>query len=256
MKGQMRTFLAASVAAILAVGSASESQASASCGLNERHARSEVALLEASVEARVVAIGRVDVVSKSRGVGVLGYLVMPSSSDRFQVGDYAAVIDWSRRPNKQILEVRKLTGSYVPGASEVFLRAKVKSKDTSRAKLRVGGAEVDYSQHVLDLARSQVSSGTTLAVRGVQPSPGGVILGTCVSVIDGSMGTGRPDGSMGTGRPDGSMGTGKLNGSMGTGRPDGSMGTGRPDGSMGTGKPSGSMGTGRPDGSMGTGRAT
>jgi hypothetical protein len=245
MKGQTRTFLAASVAAILAVGGASESQASATCGLNGRQVRSEIALIEASVEARVVAVGRVDVVSKSRGVGVLGFVVMPSSNDQFQIGDYAAVIDWSRQPNKQILEVRKLTARYVPGASEVFLRAEVKSKDTSRAKLRVGNAEVDYSLHILDLDHGQVASGATLAVRGVQPSPGGVILGSCISA---------PNGSMGTGRPDGSMGTGKPNGSMGTGRPDGSMGTGKLNGSMGTGRPDGSMGTGRPDGSMGTGR--
>jgi hypothetical protein len=254
MKSQVQSFLAAGAAVLVAVSNPGVSQAGTACDWKSREVRAEVASLEANLGARVVAVGRVDSVSSSDGVSVLGLGVRPSVGDRFQVGDYAAVVDWSDKSDQQILEVRSLDTRYVPGVSEVFVRSLLKAHDASHAKLRIGEVDVDYSLQVLTIADRQLSSKTTLAVRGIQPSPGGVILSRCVSVIDGSMGTGRAEGSMGTGRTDGSMGTGRTDGSMGTVRTDGSMGTGRAEGSMGTGRAEGSMGTGRAEGSMGTGR--
>jgi hypothetical protein len=252
MKGHALSLVATGVVTALALGLSTNAIASGSCSFNDRAVKREIAALEAVVGQRIVAVGRVDSVSQSRGVSVLGFVVRPSAGDAFQVGDYAAVIDWSRRIDKQILEVRPLAARYVPGASEVYLKAKLKSS-LFDAQTRVGLASVDLSRQILAI-ESRASSGATLAVRGIQPNPGGVILSSCAYALNGSMGTGRTEGSMGTGRVEGSMGTGRLNGSMGTGRTDGSMGTGRTEGSMGTGRVEGSMGTGRLNGSMGTGR--
>jgi hypothetical protein len=252
MKGHARSLVTMGVVTALALGVSTNAVAAGACSFKDRAVKREIAALEAIVGQRIVAIGRVDSVSQSRGVSVLGFVVRPSASDDFQVGDYAAVIDWSRRINKQVLEVRPLSSRYVPGASEVYLKARLKSSLLD-AQARVGSASVDLSRQILAIS-ARASSGSTLAIRGIQPNPGGVILSNCASALNGSMGTGRIDGSMGTGRLSGSMGTGRIDGSMGTGRTEGSMGTGRIDGSMGTGRLSGSMGTGRTDGSMGTGR--
>ena len=262
MKGNAHSLIAAGVATVIAVCVSSNASASGVCAFKDFQLKREIASLEASVGQRVIAIGRVDSVSQARGVGVLGFVVRPSASDVFQIGDYAAVVDWSRGVDKQILEIRPLAARYVPGASEVFLKSKLKTS-FSNGQVRLGAVNVDVSRQIRSLENQKVSAGATIAVRGIQPNPGGVVLGGCISAVDGSMGigrlngsmgTGRTDGSMGTGRTDGSMGTGWLNGSMGTGRTDGSMGTGRLNGSMGTGKTDGSMGTGRTEGSMGTGR--
>ncbi|MGE0190384.1 MAG: hypothetical protein AB7Q04_14025, partial [Steroidobacteraceae bacterium] len=205
--------------------------------------------------------------SKEFGIDVLGYRTQPTFGDEFQIGDYAAVIDWSPRgAQERILEVRRLASQYVPGSSEVFVKAALASTDLLRGHLRLGPVVIDYSTSLSALSGVPTSRGSMLAVRGTQPGPNGVILGSCISASleeliaarrarsDGSLGTGRPDGSLGTGRPDGSLGTGRPDGSLGTGKPDGSLGTGKPDGSLGTGRADGSLGTGRPDGSLGTGR--
>ena len=254
MKGKICEFLATSVATILAMSSSVVAQADATCGLEQRQLQIGIQLLEAKIGAPVVAVGRVDSISSNRGVAVLGFVARPSADDQVEVGDYVAVLDWSAHTGKRSLEVRPLPFRYVPGVSHVFLKATAKANDPSLAIARVGSVLVDYSRQILEVGSANVERGAIVSVSGVQPNPGGVILGSCISVLNGSMGTGRVDGSMGTGRTDGSMGTGKLNGSMGTGRVDGSMGTGRTDGSMGTGRVDGSMGTGRTDGSMGTGK--
>src|SRR5688572_21971856 len=253
MKGHASSLVAASVAAAIAVCAPGSAAASGNCAFKDGQLKREIAFLEATTGQHVIAVGRVDHVSQSRGVGVLGFVVRPSAGDVFQIGDYAAVIDWSRRVDNQVLEVRPLVTRYVPGASEVFLQARLK-RSIFDAQVRIGGVNVDVSRHVLALEGQRVAPGSVMAVSGIQPDPGGVVLGGCVAAINGSMGTGRTEGSMGTGRTEGSMGTGRLGGSMGTGRTEGSMGTGRMGGSMGTGRIEGSMGTGRLSGSMGTGR--
>ena len=218
MKGGLQGFLATSIAALLAMSSSVVAQAGDSCGVQQRQLQMEIKLLEAQTGAPVVAVGRVDSVSSERGVRVLGFMVRPSAGDQFQVGDYAAVLDWSFGAGKQSLEVRPLAARYVPGASQVFLQARAKSNDVSQARIRVGNSFVDYSRQILAVSGANVVRGDIVAVSGTQPTPGGVILGSCFSKLSGSMGTGRTDGSMGTGRTDGSMGTGRTDGSMGTGR--------------------------------------
>jgi len=229
-------------------------------------APSEVDVALASFGARLVAVGRVDSVSSTGVVDVLGYSVQSTAGESFQVGDYAAVIDWSRRGSRnRTFEVRALATRYVPGVSEVYLRSRVAVADQARGRVTLGTVVVDYTTTSMVVRQSGGLRNSLVAVRGIQPSPRGTILGSCVAAvvdtavrarggrIDGSLGTGSPDGSLGTGSPDGSLGTGSPDGSLGTGSPDGSLGTGSPDGSLGTGSPDGSLGTGSPDGSLGTG---
>ena len=150
----------------------------------------------------------------------LGLRIVPSAGDNFQVGDYAVVVDWSRRVDRErVLEIRPLSSRYVPGVSEVFLKSKWSTNDALRGQAKAGGVSIDYSSFALSIARKPTTPESTFVVRGTQPQPNGVLLSRCVSILrDGSLGTGRTDGSLGTGRTDGSLGTGRTDGSLGTGR--------------------------------------
>ena len=252
------TGAATAAAALLLLSLSGEAVSAGSCLTAARDGvfRGEVSRALASFGARVIAVGRVDSVSRDQGVEVLGLHVIPSSLDSFQVGDYAIVVDWTRRGSRErVMEVRALSGRYVPGASEVFLKTRVTGNDVLRAQARLGLVNVDYTSLALAIGHRLSSPGSVAAVRGTQPQPRGAVLSRCLVVsTEGSLGTGRLDGSLGTGRTDGSLGTGRADGSLGTGRLSGSLGTGRTDGSLGTGKTDGSLGTGRTDGSLGTGR--
>jgi hypothetical protein len=250
----VRAICLGSIAALGYANSAGATSAQNSCvGLSaDLGSRNEVNIALAVFGSRLVAVGRVDIASPEFGVEVLGFQAQPSAGDLFQVGDYAAVIDWSARgANARILEIRALASQYVPGVSEVYLKSTIADIDSLRGQIRLGRIVVDQSAAVLLSDNSVGDLDALLAVRGSQPAPQGVILGNCLSV---EAIHSRPEGSLGTGQPEGSLGTGRPDGSLGTGRPDGSLGTGRPDGSLGTGQPEGSLGTGRPDGSLGTGQ--
>ena len=235
-------------AVVLLLSASGEAAARGSCTIANSNAatRTDVDAALASFGPRVLAVGRVDAVSRVAGVKVLGIRIVPSAGENFQVGDYAVVVDWSRRTDRErVLEIRPLSSRYIPGVSEVFLKSKWSTNDVLRGQAKAGGVSIDYTRFALSIARKPTTPESTFVVRGTQPQPSGVLLSSCVSVLrDGSMGTGRVDGSMGTGRMDGSLGTGRTDGSLGTGKTDGSLGTGRLDGSLGTGRTEGSLGTG------------
>ena len=219
---------------------ASDAQAQGACG--SRHvdlsSRSEVGRAYAEFGSRLLAVGRVDSVSARRGVEILGRFAQPAAGESYQVGDYAAVVDWSTKDSKaKVPEVRPIASRYVPGASKVYLKAAVQIADVSRGQLRAGAVGVDSSAALLANDSASSLLGQMISVSGTQPEPRGVVLGNCVSLarnLAHSRDRNRPDGSLGTGSPDGSLGTGRPDGSLGTGKPDVSLGTGKPDGSLGS----------------------
>ncbi|MGH8251846.1 MAG: hypothetical protein ACREVI_14340, partial [Steroidobacteraceae bacterium] len=237
MTTSLQSIATAGVAATLLMVTSIEANAQTGCVSPKLNggARSDVGRALSTFGSNLVALGRVDRVSAANGIDVLGYRVQPAVDDRFQVGDYAAVIDWSRRGvRERVLEVRSVPARYVPGASEVFLKSAVSKNSVLLGRMQLSNVVVDYSSSKFATVDRPAVKGTIVVIRGTQPSPNGLVLSNCIA-SDGSMGTGRADGSMGTGRTNGSMGTGRADGSMGTGRTNGSMGTGRTNGSMGTG---------------------
>ena len=193
------------------VPAVAQSQSACSTIQADERSRIEVERALAEFGSRIVAIGRVDSVTSRHGVEILGLIAHPIDGESFQVGDYGAIVDWSRQgAADHVFEVRPIAYRYVAGTSEVLLRASVASLDTSRGRFRVGDVDVDYTASNVGLAGSGPTEGTVLLIRGTQPGQRGVVLGSCVTAAkDGSLGTGRPDGSLGTGRPDGSLGTGR-----------------------------------------------
>ena len=116
-------------------------QVACSSGRVELASRSAVGRAFAEFGSRLLAVGRIDSVSAKRGVEILGRFVQPTAGESYQVGDYAAVVDWSMKGSKErILEVRPIWSRYVPGASEVYLRSAVQAADMSRGQLRAGKA--------------------------------------------------------------------------------------------------------------------
>ena len=149
---------ASAAATLLLVSISSEAIARGSClAQTKTTSRSEVSSALAAFGGRLVAVGRVDAVSRQNGVDVLGVRVMPSAYDNFQVGDYAVVVDWSKKGSAdRVLEVRPISSRYVPGASEVFLRSKVSGSDALRAHVRFGAIRVDYSNAAVSIEQTRV----------------------------------------------------------------------------------------------------
>ena len=208
----------------------------------------------------LVLVGRIDAISSSGQLSVLGQSIDGFGSPGLAPGDYVAVLgrlaeDGTIDPQAVLL----VDESYVAGATRIFIRTDSSFNYSSTGETRVGGQAIDITPLLANVPLTQGKYGPTQAfgIIGTQPTIGGVVLAESIaglSGIDGSLGTGKTDGSLGTGKTDGSLGTGKTDGSLGTGKTDGSLGTGKTDGSLGTGKTDGSLGTGKTDGSLGTGK--
>jgi hypothetical protein len=207
----------------------------------------------------LVLVGRIDAVSNSGQLSVLGQSIDGFGSPGLAAGDYVAVLgrlaeDGTIDPQAVLL----VDEPYVAGATRIFVRTGSSFELSSTGETRVGGQVIDITPLLANVSLTQAKFGPaqTLGIIGIQPTIGGVVVAEGISgqsSVDGSLGTGKTDGSLGTGKTDGSLGTGKTDGSLGTGKTDGSLGTGKTDGSLGTGKTDGSLGTGKTDGSLGTG---
>jgi hypothetical protein len=253
----------------------------ASSGTNERLALpstaavaklSDVLAIERAANGRLLAIGRLDGISKSDFVAfVLGqkFVMLAGSTvskfvERAEAGQAVALFGEIANGQYFVDSAIVLPGNYVQGATKVYLRAQMTSVHRNIGTLSAGGLELDVASTSNQSAALNSRTGGLATVIGSQP----VVLGKVLverfarvksilrSDTDASVGTGRPDASVGTGRPDASVGTGSPNASVGTGRPDASVGTGSPNASVGTGRPDASVGTGSPNASVGTGSAS
>lgn len=224
----------------------------------------EIAAIERAANGRLLAIGRVDRISKTdSAVSVLGQnfvLLASPGNAKFlsgtQVGRPVALFGELSAGRYLVDAAMNLDGQYVQGASKVYLRGAIDAVDRKLGLFTFGAVVLDTSAFATRNVVDRFTKGATAAVTGTQPVIGGRILVEVIrkASFDASVGTGRADASVGTGRTDASLGTGRQDASLGTGRTDASLGTGRVDASVGTGRTDASVGTGKPDASLGTGR--
>ncbi len=230
----------------------------------------DVLNLESAANGKLLAIGRLDRVSRSEfAVSVLGQdFVLIGGKANFNFFEQAevgrAVALFGEHVNNHFLvdAAVVLDGAYVQGASKVYLRGPVASLNRGNGVIAIGALELDASAFIYDSSAAQLRAGNVAAIVGTQPAITGRVLVEIITrvrlaapiQVDASVGTGSPEASVSTGRPDASVGTGRPEASVGTGRPDASVGTGRPESSVGTGSPEASVGTGRPEASVGTGK--
>ena len=263
-----RILLVVGTAVALTNGSLALSASSTTAAVSRT---ADVLSLERAANGKLLAIGRLDRVSLSEfAVSVLGQefaLIAGKTNFKFveqaEVGRAVALFGEHVNNRYLVDAALVLDGTYVQGASKVYLRGPVTALNRNIGAISMGALELDASAFVYEMGAERLRAGNVAAVVGTQPSISGRVLvegfssvrATSPIYVDASLGTGRPDASVGTGRPDASVGTGRTTeASVGTGRPEASVGTGRPDASVGTGKPQASVGTGRPEASVGTGR--
>ena len=237
----------------------------------------DVLEIEHASNGRLLAIGRLDRISRSSfSVSMLGqnFVLLGGAANyrfiaRAQVGQPVALFGDLNGKNFLVDAAMSLDGQYVQGASKVYLRGPIGSRNQELGVISIGSAVLDTSSFASRAGIDGLGKGSIAVAIGIQPSVGGKVLveslrksnrairldaSVGTGRVNASVGTGRPDASVGTGRPDASVGTGRPDASLGTGRVNASVGTGRPDASVGTGRPDASVGTGRPDASLGTGR--
>jgi len=240
---------------------------------------SDVLAIEQAANGKLLAIGRLDSISRTDFIAsvlgqkfiLLGDRAVLEFVKGAEVGQAVSLFGELVGDQYFVDSAVVLPGSYVPGASRVYLRAHLASGRNNVGAFSVGAIELDVSTSSEQSLGSAVGAGSVTTAIGSQPAIAGKILverfsrvssvlrrGVEASVgtgrSDASLGTGKSDASLGTGRSDASLGTGKSDASLGTGRSDASLGTGKTDASLGTGRSAASVGTGRPDASLGTGK--
>jgi hypothetical protein len=225
----------------------------------------DVRAIELAAHGRLLAIGRIDGVSRSKyTLSVLGqrFVILAGRGNdafmaRARIGQPVALFGEVSSGRYFVDAAMRLDGQYVQGASKVYLQGRISATDTRVGSFTVGSTQLDTSALASRLSADRFGKGTLAVAVGTQPQLGGRVIVESIrkaGVLDASVGTGRPEASVGTGRPDASLGTGRLDASVGTGRSDASLGTGRLDASVGTGRSDASLGTGRVNASLGTGR--
>jgi hypothetical protein len=219
----------------------------------------------------VVAIGPLELV-QAASVTVLGRSYRVDDTVGLVAGEKAAV-HGSLQPDGSVTDAwAEPLGAYSAGADPVFETGVVTGVNETFGRLSIGDSKIDYTAALSELGSTAPAVGEMVAVTGIQPALGGVILGTTTNAgtpevqmalagtavrggiaVAGITGTGRATaGITGTGRATaGITGTGRATaGITGTGRATaGITGTGRAT--------AGITGTGRATaGITGTGRAT
>ena len=228
---QTNTFALAAAAAVVLVvaGSAYGARPPLSQEGAAVASASDVVTIERAANGRLLAVGRLDSVSRSRfAVSVLGqkfYLMAGSGNRQFiaqaRIGQPVALFGDLNAGKYFVDAVLPLEGQYIQGASKVYLRGSIRSVDRNIGVLSIGGAQLDTTSLVSRKAVDRIAKGAIAAVIGTQPSIGGKVLVESIRRI------GSVDASLGTGRTDASLGTGKTDASLGTGRTDASLGTGK-----------------------------
>ena len=225
----------------------------------------DVRAVELAANGRLLAIGRIDGLSRSNYiVSVLGqrFVILAGRGNegfmaRASVGQPVALFGEMSGGRYFVDAAMRLDGQYVQGASKVYLRGRITATNSRVGSISVGLTQLDTSALASRLSADRFVKGALAVAVGTQPQIGGRVIVESIrkaGAVDASVGTGRADASLGTGRLDASVGTGRSDASLGTGRLDASVGTGRSEASVGTGRPDASLGTGRVNASLGTGR--
>jgi SCY1-like protein 2 len=126
--------------------------------------------------ADVVAVGPVELVEPG-AVTVLGRSYHVDDSGGLEAGDKVA-IHGSLLPDGSVAYAWAETlGSYVAGSDRVFETGIVTNVDESSGRLSIGDSEIDYTAALSEQGATVPNKGDMVAVAGIQPEIGGVVLG-------------------------------------------------------------------------------
>jgi hypothetical protein len=127
--------------------------------------------------ADVVAVGPVELVETS-SVTVLGRSYHVDDTAGIEAGDKVA-IHGSLLPDGSVAYAwAEPLGSYVAGSDRVFETGIVTNVNESSGRLSIGDSEIDYTAALSEQGATVPNKGDMVAVAGIQPETGGVVLGT------------------------------------------------------------------------------
>jgi hypothetical protein len=127
--------------------------------------------------ADLVAVGPLELI-ETTSVTVLGRSYRVDDTSGLETGDKVA-IHGSLQPDGSVTNAwAEPMGSYVAGSDPVFEAGVVTSVNQSFGRLSIGDSEVDYTAALSEPGTAIPAKGDFVAVAGIQPELGGVVLGS------------------------------------------------------------------------------
>ena len=132
--------------------------------------------------AETVVIGPVEkIANRGNTFTVLGQTFRSASAP--SVGSYALVIAERARDGGLVAKsVRLLDTAYVPGASQIYLRATVDRYSASTGLVQIGGLKVLISEALAAVPAPSIVVGQSIELVGMQAAGGGPVWATDVAV--------------------------------------------------------------------------
>ena len=128
----------------------------------------------------VVAIGPLELVEET-SITVLGQAYRVDETAGLVAGDKVAVHGSLQADGSVKSAWAESLGSYTAGSDAVFETGIVTRVNETFGRLSIGDSQVDYTAALSEPGSSSPSVGTMVAVAGIQPESGGLILGTTTS---------------------------------------------------------------------------
>jgi len=152
------------VSSVLAMGLVSVAGADSSSGGSE-------------AVADVVAVGPLELVD-ANNVTVLGRSYHLDDTSGLETGQKIAIHGDLQADGSVSHAWVESMGSYVAGSDRVFETGVVTEVNETFGRLSIGDSNVDYTAAMSEPGASAPSKGDLVAVTGIQPEAGGIVLGT------------------------------------------------------------------------------
>jgi hypothetical protein len=135
------------------------------------HAESGVAF------ADIIAVGPLEF-KDAESITVLGRSYHVGDTTALQSGEKVAVHGYLQPEGSVTNAWAESLGDYVAGSDLVYETGVVTSVNPTFGSLSIGDSKVDYTEEMSDPESSAPNRGDVIAVSGIQPETGGVVLGT------------------------------------------------------------------------------
>src|ERR1700733_14990016 len=127
--------------------------------------------------ADVVAVGPLEII-EATSVPVLGRSVHVDDTAGLSTGDKAAIHGSLQTDGSVTNAWAESVRAYVAGSDGVFETGVVTGVNESLGLLSIGDSEIDYTSALAEAGATAPTKGDLVAVTGIQPEVGGVVLGT------------------------------------------------------------------------------
>ena len=127
--------------------------------------------------ADIVAIGPLEFVD-ANSVTVLGRSYHVDDTSQLESGQKVAVHGDLQNDGSVSNAWAESIGAYVPGSDRVYETGVVTSVNETFGRLSIGESNVDYTAAMSEDGATVPGKGEIVAIAGIQPEAGGVVLGT------------------------------------------------------------------------------